>query len=225
MIVNIPGGTPGLNGYLAQPEGDGPFPAVVVIHEAFGLNDGIRRIADRFAAEGYATLAVDLVAGRNRAVCMFRFMAGMLTNSLNHGGIAELKVALTFLQNQPTVDASRLGVIGFCLGGNFAISWACTDDRLKVAAPFYGMNPRPLEAVARACPVVGSYPEKDFTAGAARKLEAELDKHDIAHDIKVYPGASHSFFNGRRDSSEANQAAAQESWERVIKFLSEHLVP
>lgn len=221
--VTIPGGTTGLNAYVAQPAGDGPFPGLIVIHEIFGLNDDIRGIADRFAGEGYVTLAVDLVAGRNRIVCMARFMAAMLTNSLHHGGIADLKAALTYLENQPNVDANRLAVIGFCMGGNFAISWACTDDRLKVAAPFYGMNPLPLEAVARACPVVSSYPENDFTATAGRKLDVELDRHNIAHDIKVYPGATHSFFNGKRDKSESNQVAAQESWDRVVEFFAEHL--
>jgi carboxymethylenebutenolidase len=109
------------------------------------------------------------------------------------------------------------------MGGNFAISWACTDNRLRVAAPFYGMNPRPLAAVERACPVVGSYPENDFSAGPGRTLDDALERHGISHDIKIYPGATHSFFNGARDSSEANQTAAQDSWERVIEFFGEYL--
>jgi carboxymethylenebutenolidase len=145
----------------------------------------------------------------------------MLFDPLHHSGINDLKASLTHLQNQPVVDANRVGAIGFCMGGSFAISWACTDERLKVIAPFYGMNPRPLEATARACPVVGSYPENDFSAGLGRKLDAELDKHNIRHDIKIYPGATHSFFNGRRSSKPENEAAAQDSWERVLQFFGE----
>ncbi len=141
-----------LSGYYASPVGTGPYPGVVVIHEIFGLNDNIKDIARRFSDEGYAALAVDLFAGRNRAVCMARFMAATLFGSLEHGGVKDLKAALTFLTEQPGVDAGRVGAIGFCLGGGFALAWACTDERLKVIAPFYGAAPKPIEAVARALP-------------------------------------------------------------------------
>jgi carboxymethylenebutenolidase len=222
QTVSFSSGKSTLEAYLARPEGAGPFPAVVVIHEIFGLNDNIRDIARRFASEGYVALAVDLFAGRNRMVCMFRFMGGMFTNSLNHQGIKDLKAALTYLTQQPGVDAERLGAIGFCMGGGFAIGWACTDDRLKVIAPFYGMNPRPLEAVARSCPVVGSYPEKDFTAGAGRKLDEALESHHIEHDIKVYPDAKHSFFNDQRPSNYSAEASA-DAWSRTLAFFKERL--
>ena len=96
-----------LNGYYASPAGSGPFPGVVVIHEIFGLNDNIKDIARRFANEGYAALAADLFAGRNRAVCMARFMAANLFGPLEHGGVKDLKAALTFLTDQPGVDAGR----------------------------------------------------------------------------------------------------------------------
>ena len=220
QTVPLPNGTPNLSGYLAQPSGDGKFPGVVVIHEAFGLNDDIKGIAGRFAAEGYAALAVDLFAGRNRAMCMFRFFRGMMFNSLNHPGLNDLKASLTYLANLPNVDADRLGAIGFCLGGNFAICWACTDSRLKVVAPFYGMAPRPLEAVARACPIVGSYPENDFTTKGARALDAVLDGYDILHDIKIYPDAKHSFFN---HGARYNEAAAQDAWGRTLAFFKQQI--
>ena len=209
--------------YLALPDASGPHPGVVVIHEAFGLNENIRDIAGRFADEGYAALAVDLFTGRNRAICMTRYMAGMLAGSVNRYGISELKAALTHLAAMPEVDPERIGAIGFCMGGGFAIAWACTDERLKAIAPFYGANPRPLEAVKRACPVVGSYPEKDFTAGAGRALDQALDGYGIPNDIKVYPGAGHSFFNDRGRAY--NNAAAADSWTRVLDFFEEHLVP
>ena len=132
-------------GYLARPDGAGPHPGVVVIHEAYGLNDNIKDITRRFAEHGYAALAVDLFSDRNRAVCMARYMGGMLLGSVNRYGIDDLKAALTYLASDSTVDAKRLGAIGFCMGGGFAIAWACTDSRLKAIAPFYGANPRPLD--------------------------------------------------------------------------------
>ena len=210
-------------GYLALPDEPGPHPGVVVIHEAYGLNENIKDIAGRFADQGYAALAVDLFAGRNRAVCMARYMTGMLAGSVNRYGIADLKAALTHLAALPEVDSERIGAIGFCMGGGFAIAWACTDDRLKAIAPFYGANPRPLDAVQRACPVVGSYPEKDFTAGAGRALDAALERHRVARDIKIYPGAGHSFFNDRGRAY--NKAAAADSWTRVLAFFGENLAP
>ena len=208
-------------GYLVTPGGPGPRPGVVVIHEAYGLNDNIKDITQRFAREGYVGLAVDLFTDRNRAVCMARYMAGMLLGSVNRYGINDLKTALTYLAANPDVDAKRVGAIGFCMGGSFAIAWACTDSRLKAIAPFYAVNPRPLELVSRLCPVVGSYPEKDFTARAGRNLDQGLDKHHIAHDIKIYPGAAHSFFN--EEGGSYNEAAAKDSWARVLKFFGAQL--
>jgi carboxymethylenebutenolidase len=208
-------------GYLALPDDKGRHPGVVVIHEAYGLNDNIKNITRRFADEGYAALAVDLFTGRNRAVCMTRYMTGLLLGSVNRYGILDLKSALTVLAKMPEVDPKRVGAIGFCMGGGFAIAWACTDARLKAIAPFYGTNPRPLDATKRLCPVVGSYPEKDFTAGAGRSLERALEKNGIAHDIKVYPEARHSFFN--EGGRAYNREAAEDSWRRVTTFFGEHL--
>jgi carboxymethylenebutenolidase len=210
-------------GFAALPDGDGPHPGVVVIHEAYGLNENIKDITRRFAESGYAALAVDLFTGRNRALCMARYMAGMLRGSLERAGIGDLEAALGHLAAMPEVDPERIGAIGFCMGGGFAIAWACTDDRLKAIAPFYAANPKPIDAVSRLCPVVGSYPEKDFSASAGRALDEALDKSGIEHDIKIYPGARHSFFNDRGRAF--NKEAAEDSWARTIAFFGKHLAP
>ena len=208
--------------YLALPDASCPHAAVVVIHEASGLDDHIKRITGRFADAGYAALAVDLFTGRNRAICMARYMAGMLIGSVNRYGVDDLKSALTYLAKLPEVDAQRMGAIGFCMGGGFAIAWACTDSRLKAIAPFYGVNPRPLGVVKRLCPVVGSYPENDFTARAGRSLEQALTREKITHDIKLYPKTRHSFFN--ETSRAYDKEAADDSWRRVMKFFDEQLL-
>jgi carboxymethylenebutenolidase len=221
QMISFQAGSRNLEGYLVRPEGDGSFPGIVIIHEAYGLNENIKDIACRFADQGYVALAVDLFAGRNRAICMFRFIGGLLLNSLNNGSILDLKTALTFLSTQPGVDDERLGAIGYCMGGSFAIAWACTDDRLKAIAPYYAGNPRPLEAVARLCPVVGSYPDKDFTTKQGQKLDVELGRYDVPTDIKIYSGAKHSFFNDR--GGNYNEGAAKDSWERVLAFFAKHI--
>ncbi len=219
--VKFPSGSGQLEGYLAQPEGEGPFPGLVVIHEAYGLNENIRDVARRLAGEGYAALAVDLFAGRNRALCIARFFANFIFNWLNNASINELKATLSYLAAQPGVDETRLGAIGLCMGGTCAIAWAGTDDRLKAIAPFYGMNPRPLTAVERACPIVGSYPAEDFTARAGQTLDLVLDRTSVPHDIKVYPDSKHSFFNDR--SQNHNPEAASDAWQRVLSFFKTHV--
>jgi carboxymethylenebutenolidase len=208
-------------GYLAIPEGSGPFPAVVVIHEVDGLIEQIKDVARRFAAAGYAALAVDLYAGRNRAACIIRLFRGMFLNSLDNGAIKELKAALSYLADRPEVDAGRIGAIGFCMGGSFAIAWGAADNRLQAVAPYYGMNPRPLDVVARSCPVVGSYAGKDVLASGGRKLEAALTRAGVPHDIKIYSEARHAFFNDQ--VKPYNPEAASDSWERVLAFFDRHV--
>ena len=210
-----------IDGFLVRPEGEGLLPGIVVIHEAFGLNEHIKDITRRFANIGYMALAVDLFSGCNIAMCMFRLISGMQFNSLNHVGIRDLRAGLTFFAEQPGLDSERLGAIGFCLGGSLAIAWASGDNRLKAIAPFYGMNPRPLKAIERMCPVVGSYPDKDFTASHAKKLDVELEHYHIPHDIKIYPDTKHSFFNNKGHTY--NAAASEDAWTRILTFFQQHM--
>ena len=207
--------------YLALPDGAGPYPGVVVIHEASGLNDNIRGICQRFAAEGYAALGVDLFEGRNHVVCMARMFVGGMAGNLDYYGVPALKAALGRLASHPEVDATRIGAIGFCLGGSIVLTWACTDDRLAAIAPFYGAAPKPREAIRRLCPVVGSWPDHDFTTKAAGVLETGLTAAGIPHDLKVYPGAKHAFFNDQLRVH--HPAAAADSWQRVLAFFTEHV--
>src|SRR6266581_600472 len=102
-IITFSTGASQLEGYLARPEGEGPFPAVVVIHEIFGLNDNIRDITRRFAREGYMALAVDLFAGGNRTICMMRFMRQMLLQPLNNSSLDGLRASLTYLEDHRDV--------------------------------------------------------------------------------------------------------------------------
>ncbi|CAM3794670.1 dienelactone hydrolase family protein [Deinococcus saxicola] len=211
-----------LPAYLARPAlMDRDAPGVLVIHEVFGLNDDIRGIADRFAQAGYVALAVDLFAEQNRVVCMSRMLSGIFLNSLEHGGVQDTKRALTVLSELDGVDASRLGAVGFCMGGSLAVAMACTDDRVKAIAPYYGFNPRPLEAVRRSCPVVGSYPGQDVTRKQGEALRDELTAAGVPNDIRVYEGAKHSFAN---QGPNFDAVASVDAWNRVMAFFDEHVV-
>lgn len=207
--------------YLALPDATGLHPGIVVIHEWFGLNNNIRDICRRLAEQGYAALGVDLFAGRNQPVCITRMFLGWATGRLDFVGVGDLKVALGALAEHPEVDSERLGAIGFCLGGTYVITWACTDNRLKAIAPYYGNAPRRREAIRRLCPVVGSWPERDFTTGAAATLEMELTAAGTPHDLKIYPGTKHGFFNDEAKVYDA--AASADSWNRVLDFFAGHV--
>ena len=218
--VSFAAGQRTVPGYLALPEPSDGVPAVVVIHEIHGLNANIRGIAERFAREGYAALAVDLFAGRSRALCMARVMGGLVTGR-EPFALQDLVASVDYLAARPEVDSGRIGAIGFCMGGGYAIAWARHDDRLRAIAPFYGTNPRPLTAMRRMCPVVGSYPGRDFTAKSGHNLEQRLGELNVPHDIKIYPDAKHSFFN---DSGKAyDRAASDDAWERTLAFFGEHI--
>ena len=206
---------------LVLPDGPGLYPGVVVVHEAFGLNDNIRGICRRFAEEGYAALGVDLFKGRSHALCMARMFAGAMAGNLNYYGVPALKAALGQLASHPEIDAARSGAAGFCLGGSIVLTWACTDNRLTAIATFYGAAPKSRKAIRRMCPVVGSWPDKDITTKAAGVLETELTAAGIPHDLRVYPGTKHSFFNDTLPSYDA--PAAADSWERVLAFFTEHV--
>ncbi|GHF39665.1 carboxymethylenebutenolidase [Deinococcus metalli] len=199
----------------------GAAPGVLVIHEAFGLNDDIRAITARFARAGYVALAVDLFSGRHPAACMVRLMGGLFLNSLEHQGVHDTRRALDVLGHLDGVDAARLGAVGFCLGGSLAVAMACTDDHVKAVAPYYGFAPRPAEALRRACPVVGSFPERDVTRKQGERMQAELTAAGIPNDIKIYPGARHSFAN---HGPAFDAVASEDAWSRVMTFFDEHVV-
>jgi carboxymethylenebutenolidase len=210
-----------MDSFFAKPEGVGSFPGMIVIHEIFGLNDNIRQISQQFAEQGYAVLAVDLFSNCNRAICMMQIFYGMMFRPLNNSMLADLNSAFNFLKQMQGVDADRIGAVGFCMGGAYALQMAITANGMKAASVFYGANPKPLEAVAQACPIVGSYPDKDFTTQAARDLETSLVNYNIPHDIKIYENTQHSFYSQQRTPFEVE--ASKDAWLRMLNFFGEHL--
>jgi carboxymethylenebutenolidase len=215
---------------LTLPDGaEGPVPGLLMIYEIFGMSDEMRRVARDLAAEGYAVLIPDLFArGRVRPLCVAATMRTMVTGS--GAAMDDLEAARRWLADRPEVDGTRLGTIGFCMGGSFALLLARTG-LYKVSAPFYGRPPD----LPRSCPVVASFGGRDVgMRGAPEKLTADLDALDVPHDVKVYPDAGHSFFTrtpglkGRvvrrlPIHAEYHEASAQDAHRRVVAFFREHL--
>src|SRR6266699_2078835 len=110
---------------------------------------------------------------------MFQLIGGLLLRSLNNRGVHDLKAALTFLSAQPEVDDARLGAVGYCMGGSYAIAWACTDNRLKAIAPYYEGESAAIGGCCSTLPGSGSYPDKDFTTKQGQKLDVELERYDV----------------------------------------------
>jgi carboxymethylenebutenolidase len=210
-----------MDSFFARPEGAEPLPGVIVIHEIFGLNDNIRQISRQFAEHGYAALAVDLFSNRNRAICMMQIFHGIIFRPLNNSTLDDLNSAFNFLKQQQGVDSNRIGAVGFCMGGSYALQMAISARGMKAASVFYGANPKPLDSVAQACPIIGSYPDKDFTTRAAHELEVSLENYNVPHDIKIYENTQHSFYSQQRTPFEVE--ASKDAWQRMLKFFGEHL--
>ncbi len=208
-------------------------PGVIVIHEIFGLNDDIRRITARVGDLGYVALAPDLYDGRGmRTLCIARTM--MALRSGKGDAFEDLEAARTFLQKQPNVDGSKIGVIGFCMGGGFALLMAVRAP-LGAAAVFYGDVPKTAEGLRGVCPVAAGYGGRDrLFASQGERLEKLLTEMGIDHDVKIYPEAGHSFMSQNTGVMATigawgpmkvgyNAAAAEDSWARIAAFFGRHL--
>ena len=215
----------------------GSVAGVVVLHEAFGLSDDIRRISLRLADHGYAALAPDFVADDGpRFVCMVRFFQGV--GQVGTGQpYRDLTAAREWLAARPGIDPRRIGVVGFCVGGGFALLHAAADPDVRVVAPFYAHLPKEDDVLRGICPVVASYGGRDRSLrGAGARLEKALSAFGVAHDVRTYPEAGHSFMNvrsglsdriGRMSPMRAGyvESASEDAWRRMLAFVDVHLAP
>ncbi len=220
---------------LALPaSGKQPRPGVLVIHELLGLNRDIRRIARRFAENGYVALAPDLFhRPGSRALCVVKTMMAMRSGR----GVAldDLECARQYLGERSEVDAERLGVAGFCMGGGFALLLA-TTSWYRAAAPYYGQVAKTADEMRGTCPIVGGYGGRDRVfAPHGRRLKRHLETLGVAHDVEVYDDAGHSYMSQHAESFGKklsaigpmkvayDEAAAEDSWARMLSFFDEHV--
>ncbi len=214
---------------LFRPRRSGRAPAILVIHEIFGLNDDIRRIARRFADHGYLAAAPDLMSGGWYLGCVLRAARDLRAGA--GPNVAALESVIAALEARPDVD--KIGTAGFCMGGGFALLLG-TRRRVEAAGVFYG-DVRPADELARACPLVGGYGGRDHLfAAQGRRLIATLDALGKDHDVRMYEDVGHSYMNDAGHPVLAlltrplmavayDPVAAEDSWRRMLEFFGRHL--
>ncbi len=230
-VTYFPAESRELGAYFAEPINDGPHPGVVVIQDALGLGDDIKEQADRLAAAGYLAFAPDLYSGRGIG-CV---IATLKASRSGHGEAYEnIEAARQWLAKREDCTG-RVGIIGFCMGGGFALLSAPRYD-FQASSVNYGEVPKDAaERLRGACPIVASYGRRDRSMRRrAERLEKALTELDIPHDVKEYPDAGHSFMNRINVGPglgmlvtfagfNYHHPSSQDSWRRILTFFQTHL--
>jgi carboxymethylenebutenolidase len=219
-MVDFPSNGGTTQGYLATPA-SGKGPGVLVIQEWWGLVPHIKRVADRFAAEGFAALAPDMYHGKTADE---PDGAGKLFMALNIAQAEkDLRGAATYLAGQSSTP--KLGAVGFCMGGQLALFAGTVNPNVGAVVDFYGIHPNVKPDYSKLSgPVLGLFAEKDgfVTPQTAREVDAAIKKAGKSSEIHIYPNVDHAFFN--EDNTGAyNKAAADDAWRRTLTFFRQHL--
>jgi carboxymethylenebutenolidase len=223
---------PELDAYLATPRGAGPWPGVIVVMDALGLSDDIKEQADRLAAAGYLAFAPDLYSGRGVRCVLATMQASRTGTGPAYGDIEAARDVLAARED----CTGRIGVIGFCMGGGFAVMLSAPEYQFAASSVNYGEVPKDVaDRLAGGCPVVGSFGGRDVTLKRrADRLERALTELGIPHDVKEYPDAGHSFLNRinagpvlgtvvKLTGFNYHHASAEDAWRRILTFFDEHV--
>ncbi len=212
-----------VSAYLAVPEGSGPFPALIVIHEWWGLNDWIKKDADDFADSGYVALAIDLYHGKSTSSPE---EARKLSGSVpQERASTDLRSAFDYLRGRSDVSDNLIGSIGWCMGGGYSLRTALNINDLAACVICYGRlekDPRILKKIN--CPVLGIFGEQDqnITPSDVKEFESSLNKAGVDNHIIIYPGANHAFMNPG-NTKVYNEDAARKAWNEIYSFLNNNL--
>ncbi|MGI8575624.1 MAG: dienelactone hydrolase family protein [Egibacteraceae bacterium] len=212
------------------PVASSPVAGLVLVHEAWGLNDDIREIARRLAEHGYAVAAPDLYSGGVRPLCLVRTLRDAMSGTVASESVRRIGGVRRWLAGQEGVDGQRVGVMGFCMGGGFALLAAARHD-FAAAAVNYGRVPQQAEQLAGICATVGSYGAADRNLKEdPDRLRAHLKRLRVAHEVEEYPNAGHGFLNQglprpleRLLGVAYDPEAAAAAWPRMLAFLDTHL--
>jgi carboxymethylenebutenolidase len=221
-MVSLRGTAGETQGYLSLPQETGAQirrPAVIVIHEWWGLNDWIRQTTDRFADQGYVALAVDLYRGAQASDDKeaHELMRGMPEDR----ALADLKAGFEYLASNPSVDPKRIGSIGWCMGGGYSLALAAAEPRLRACVINYGRLITDPAAISRIrSPILGNFAGADRGIAVAdvKRFQQALQAAGIQNDIKVYPGRAHAFMNPN-NAEGYDPEATKDAWQRIDRFF------
>jgi carboxymethylenebutenolidase len=223
-MIDFPINAHSAPGYLAQPADGQAHPGMVVIQEWWGLVPHIKDVAERFAREGFVALAPDLYHGQAADEPDEARKLAMALDA--NRAVQEIAAAGRYLKKLSNVAPQKIGVVGWCMGGGLSLSTAAHHaDLIGAAVVFYG---RPLTASDTAklqVPVLGLYAEHDhgIPVEAVMAFEAEMQKQGVPHDVHVYLGTSHAFFNDTRPQIYQAEAA-QDAWQKALAWFRKYLV-
>lgn len=209
-------------GYLATPA-KGKGPGVIVLQEWWGLVDHIKDICDRFASAGFVALAPDLYHGESTTS---PDDAGRLMMAINiERTESDLRGAVEYLLAHEATTGTKVGTVGFCMGGQLSLYAACANDKVGACVNFYGIHPdvKPNLATLQA-PILGFFAENDSSVppAAARQLERDLKAAGKQVEVHIYDNADHAFFNDTRPEV-FNEAYAQDAWAKMLAFYTSNL--
>ncbi len=242
-MMHYPGhGGTSVSAYLSRPTTSGSHPGVIVIMEAFGLNDHIKDVADRFAREGYIALAPDMYTREgtpdiSNPDTMLQNVMRIMFSVPDSQAMGDLDAGAQYIKSQADSNG-KVGAIGFCSGGRYTLMFGCTSKNLDAAVDSAGgfitqdgpneqEDTRPVPPIDMIadlnCPLLGLFGEEDPNPSPehAERLQAELDKHGKTYEMRMYPNAGHAFFADYRDSY--RPVPAQDMWHRVLTFYDKHL--
>jgi carboxymethylenebutenolidase len=220
--VSYKSGSETVQAVLYTPEGKGPFPGIVAIHEWWGLNDWVKEQASKLADEGYAALAIDLYRGK---VATTPDIAHELSRVPKDRALRDLHAAYEFLRSQPNVNPDRIASIGWCMGGGYSLDMALTEPKLAATVINYGelsTDPAALKKIN--APILGLFGAQDqgITPDDVHKFEAAVKQLGKKVDIMIYPDAGHAFENPNNKNG-YRPADAADAWKRTTIFLASTL--
>lgn len=221
--ITFPSGGETLTGYLVLPESGGKHPAMLVIHEWWGLNDWVKEQARRLAEQGYVALAVDLYRGQ---VAYDPSLAHELMRGMPQDrAVRDLKGAFDYLAARQDVNKEKIGSVGWCMGGGFSLLLAVDEPRLAACVVNYGSLPTDSADLQKIqAPVLGNFGAEDrgIPPSAVEAFERAMRAANKSIDVKVYPDAGHAFENPNNKLG-YREVAAGDAWKRTLTFLDHNL--